>query len=340
MSWLPTRIALDAAPQVVPGGQVEWMDFGSRPLTDPFLSQTISALRMGHPPARELQTNLSVLLRAAARFPELEPAGFIFHSSRCGSTLVANAVRTDPGVMGVSEPLSLANLFRRWRDTGHPYLDSHWRAVRKNAATAVLTLFGHHPEGRARRIIVKFPSVTTIAMAQVRELFPRVPCLMMVRDPVEILVSALDSKPGQGKGGWMRFQQSPEQAQAVFAWDLERPTTEMTPEEFGARVQGRYLECALEGLESAGGPLKLVDYRNLTEATILEIGRFFGCELDRAALAPVLGTHSKEATKKLTFSDDRARKRELATPLLVAASNHWASANYQAVLRWSRGRGL
>ena len=45
--------------------------------------------------------------------PALEPSGFVFHLSRCGSTLIANALQTAPGALVLSEPEILAEVLAR-----------------------------------------------------------------------------------------------------------------------------------------------------------------------------------------------------------------------------------
>jgi hypothetical protein len=44
------------------------------------------------------------MFRFSALFPRIQPTGFIFHISRCGSTLLANALKTANQVLVVAAP--------------------------------------------------------------------------------------------------------------------------------------------------------------------------------------------------------------------------------------------
>ena len=62
---------------------------------------------MGGRPVRPLVRTGLEALRALDSEPSLDPAGMIFHLSRCGSTLVSRLLGTLPGVVVVSEPAPL-----------------------------------------------------------------------------------------------------------------------------------------------------------------------------------------------------------------------------------------
>ncbi len=82
--WLPVSVA----PMY---GQVcvDWAWFGARPFDDPFYEASIR-YALGRPLSRMMPTRtlLGNLPGLTAQLPVLTPAAFIFHMSRCGSTLV------------------------------------------------------------------------------------------------------------------------------------------------------------------------------------------------------------------------------------------------------------
>lgn len=90
------------------------------------------------------------MFRFSALFPRIQPTGFIFHISRCGSTLLANALKTANQVLVVSEP-------------------------RPVTETLLLRL----PSGGAdepEKLVIKFTSINILAMRQMRTWWPDVPC--------------------------------------------------------------------------------------------------------------------------------------------------------------------
>src|ERR1043166_3127673 len=83
--WVPLRfLARDQR------NLVDWVFVGGERFTDPFFEQTVSRC-LTHP-ANVLfrhQTSVEVLREIYEQRRGLEPAGFIFHMSRCGSTLIS-----------------------------------------------------------------------------------------------------------------------------------------------------------------------------------------------------------------------------------------------------------
>src|ERR1044072_3432527 len=97
--WVPVQIKWQQ-----PRPFVEWCYVGARPLTQPFFDQTIQNLIF--PPFNLLfrrRTPIETLLARYEIKPGLQPTGFIFHMSRCGSTLVSQMLRALPHTIVVSE---------------------------------------------------------------------------------------------------------------------------------------------------------------------------------------------------------------------------------------------
>src|SRR5262245_34432433 len=87
LSWLPVDATIDNGRPMI-----EWMELSDIDFCEPFFSQTIERVKSGGD-RKHLLTEFDFLLRTEKVFDSIEPSGFIFHSSRCGSTLVANACR-------------------------------------------------------------------------------------------------------------------------------------------------------------------------------------------------------------------------------------------------------
>ncbi len=62
----------------------------------------------------ELFTEFDVLLQLEKSLDSVAPTGFIFHSSRCGSTLVANACRAITNSIVLSEANAIDKLVARF----------------------------------------------------------------------------------------------------------------------------------------------------------------------------------------------------------------------------------
>src|SRR5258708_16326749 len=84
---------------------VDWCNLGNRRFTEPFFDETINNCRQSlqHAPNYR-RTSLGALSELAMTRPGIKPSGFIFHTSRCGSTLVAQMLSSLPQCIVISAP--------------------------------------------------------------------------------------------------------------------------------------------------------------------------------------------------------------------------------------------
>ena len=328
--WLPIDIGFDPQPTVIREALVRWMEFGSTPLAEPFLYHTIDRLQNAQPRAREIETDLETLLRVGSRLPPVRPAGFIFHVSRCGSTLIANALKTSDRALVVSESRPVTHLLRPRSEAVGAYLTGRWDETRRALLNSLFSLFAHYRLGQAEPLVIKFMSINILCLRLVRSYWPDVPCVVVIRDPVEVMVSSL---PG---GGWMSFKQRPEQAREMFGWPEEsRTSADMTDEEFAARVLGRYCASALEAVDDK---CMVVDYVELNPGRMRDIASFFGIELPAGEerFHEVFSSYAKDPKKTARFKDDRELKQRRASVLVRSAANRWAMDSYSELRKRTR----
>jgi hypothetical protein len=99
--WTPVRSDFSG-----PAPAVDWADLSAERFAEPFFDQTVANWASGPRARRLVRTGLEALAALDSE-PSLEPAGMIFHLSRCGSTLVSRLLGTLPGVVVVAEPAPL-----------------------------------------------------------------------------------------------------------------------------------------------------------------------------------------------------------------------------------------
>src|SRR4030095_1002992 len=87
------------------------MEMSDVSLEEPFFQQTVDRAKLDH--RGELFTEFDVLLQLEKILDSVAPTGFIFHSSRCGSTLVANACRSIANSIVLSEANAIDKLIAR-----------------------------------------------------------------------------------------------------------------------------------------------------------------------------------------------------------------------------------
>src|SRR5262249_34556786 len=106
--WLPVdAVVVDGRPGL------SWLNMSGVTLAEPFFQQTVAPVKAKNG-SDELFTEFDVLLQLEKLIDSVPPTGFIFHSSRCGSTLVANACRALADSIVLSEANAIDKLVARF----------------------------------------------------------------------------------------------------------------------------------------------------------------------------------------------------------------------------------
>jgi gluconate kinase len=308
--WTPIHVGWDEGSPVV-----DWCHTAGVPFDDPFFSQTVE--RCLRHPFRLLfrpRTGIDALVDAAHEGSGRAPSGFVFHLSRCGSTLVARMLAARGDVLVMSEPGPLEPLLAAREvpdETRIAWLRAMVTALRRPASD------------RQPHYVIKLDAWAALDLPLLERAFPDVPFVFLYRDPLEVLVS----QAGHRGYHMVPFVLDPERV-GVDASTLAT----LSLHEYGAAVLGRICESALASARA--GRTLLVDYRELPSAVPDRIARHFGIPVDdarRADMHGATGTHAKNPV--LPFSDDSASKRAAATPEMRAAIERWAAEPYAALCR-------
>ena len=136
----------------------------------------------------ELQQDLD-----RARDAIIPPTGFIFHETRCGSTLASNMLAASEQNLVFSEADPLAYIIRHHNHLGAPehQTRAHLQAIiRQNGHVDMQSPWrSSGATSRHRRLFFKFCPTMMLRMQTVLGAFPTVPWLFLYRHPTEILVS-------------------------------------------------------------------------------------------------------------------------------------------------------
>jgi hypothetical protein len=311
-NWLPTRLIRGPVEC-----RIRWTYFGRDGLAEPFFNQSVRRVqkRLG---AKPRFTGPDVLLRMEE---EVSPSGFIFHISRCGSTLLGNALRTAPGTVVISEAQPIGACF----DPSLSPEDSGQMGLR-GLLNGLFRAFGQRRYGDERALTIKFTSWNILRLALIRELWPDVPCLLLIRDPVEVVVSCLQKPPG-----WMLFKRNPLLGSRIFGWSPDS-IRGMTDEEFCARVVGAYLQVAAA---NASSTCRVIDYSDINATSVPHIMlylRITPAQIRDDQLAITLKTYSKDVQGSRAFEDDRDKKQAAASEAIQLACKKWAQDPYRDLL--------
>jgi hypothetical protein len=304
--WLPGRIFWDDAD--VEASVVEWIWCDTPRFTEAFLDDTFTRL-MRHP-ANALfrrRTTLAELEAWAGRRPGIAPTGFIFHVSRCGSTLLAHLLGRLDGALVLSEPGPVDSLIRAGD-----------RLSRSRRITLLRAMVGALGQARApgqERLFVKFDAWNTLQHALIRDAFPETPWVFLYRDPVEVLVSALRQRGVHTVPGLLPA--------ALFGIEDQPPG-----DDYAARVLGAIYAAGLDAHGQAPG--LLVDYSQLPGATWDAVAAHFGIAPttdEIARLTAASGRNPKQGDQP--FTADAETKRRSAPEDLRALAEQWMRPAYE-----------
>lgn len=310
--WVPIR--------VFPRGRslaVDWCHFGKRRFVLPFFRDTIeSALQLPFNRAFRQQTPIEELVALARERPGIAPTAFVFHASRCGSTLIARMLMSLPTHIVVSEPTMLDFVLHP-----APMLPPVDDEIRREWLRALVSALAQPRSGTETRFVVKFDAWNIVDLPLIRSVFPTTPWIFLYRDPIEIAASQWRQPGAHVVPGML----SP--AASLVPMDVAR---QMPREEYVARVIGRILEAGAEHCASAGG--RPVHYDELPEAVVGALAATLGLDVDAATVPKMREVTAQDAkTPQLPFEPDSVRKQREASAALRAAVEAHAMPHYHAL---------
>ena len=297
--WLPVAVA-SAAGAIA----IDWARFGAEPLREPFYEEALRrVLRLPFNRAFRYRTGLQDIVAQADVMESVAPAGFIFHMSRCGSTLVAQMLAALPDSVVISEAPPLDAVVQLGRNLAP---DDAVRALR-----AMVAAFGRKRSGRERRYVVKLDCWHTLALPLFRRAFPELPWVFLYRDPVEVLVSQM-----RQRGMQMVPQYLPPRFYGIADADATMD------EDYCARVLGVICRAVLDHHALGGG--LVVNYRELPGAVTTAILPHFGIACGDDERQAMRRTAERDAkSPSLPFAGDTQIKQRAATAKIHdAAARH------------------
>jgi hypothetical protein len=310
--WLPVSIGPVKAYSIA-----RIMDFQRTDLSEPFYSLSVRRLRLADSPALEGEVPLEGIIEAGLGLPPTTPAGMITHMTRCGSTLLLNGLKAIRGVVGVGEAEPFGTAFRFQLAKAR-----YWQNVGQSLSASLAALFSHY-KGEVSKVIVKGNIRSVLALPFIRALWPNMPCVIIIRNPVEVLVSNV-KRPAAWLSGWCQSQAlSPFGAIPVSVRDEGVSG-------YAAWMIGRFCRSALLGLDRN---CLVIDYEDITDSLICDIATWFGLSPtvdDIVRIKTVMQYHSK--AMDLPFDDDRHAKLQAASPTAVLNVQRWALDPYNELL--------
>lgn len=266
-----------------------WRFVGDKRFSEPFFHNTVAAV--SKPERLCLHTSYDAPDTLA---DTLAPTAFIFHISRCGSTLMCQLLDSLPSCVTLSEPPAVDSFLRRYyAKADMPDAERKLRAI--------VSALGQKRFAEERHLFIKPNSWHIGSLALYRRAFPDTPFLFVYRRPDEVMASH-------------RRQRGPQMVPGLV--DAAMPNSAVAPAEphdlegYCANVLEYFFNSAL----TRAGDLVLVDYRQLPALVWNELLGKFSIDTtadELAAMQARAGVHSKTGGK---FAGDPKTAQAGATP--------------------------
>jgi hypothetical protein len=212
-----------------------WLYTGNKDFNEPFFDETISACRSlpenGH--LKRSMSSTDVLAGWVKDIEVIEPTAFIFHISRCGSTLISQMLGMQPSNIVLSEVPFFDDLLRYGKK--HHCMEQILPPLK-----AAIGLYGAKRKAAYQQLFIKTDSWHIHFYKELRALYPAVPFFLLYRKPDEVIRSQ------QKKRGMQAIPNLLEAA--IFGFD---PATigQMNLDEYMGMVIESYLTAFVEILQ-------------------------------------------------------------------------------------------
>jgi len=287
--------------------QVRYSKLPASVFDAPFVSHAIREFRAantGHP---SQVFDLRDHMDRVTSLPSIAPSGFVFHVSRCGSTLLSQMLSVLPRNRVLSEPDVMSQYLYHCLQGDITFGPDEFRAL--------LNSYGQAFTGQETSFFVKFTSWNLAFLDQILTAYPAVPWIFMQRDPLEVMVSNFTKPTAPLR--W--FHTRPDLA-AQIAGIPKDALKSHSPEQFLAACLKRYADSCAACLKQFPGGLAL-SYCDLPDIVPDRVASHFGLSLSAVEQEQMMarGRMNAKLPAQGAFVADIGDKQTQATKAMIAA---------------------
>ena len=268
---------------------VEWIYFAEIRMLEPFFEDTILKTR-SHPynsNGFKVVTSLQTFLDWSEHINTTALLGFIYHVSRCGSTLLCQLFSLSPENIVVSEAPILDQILQS------KVLDVE---IKKKTFVAALNFLGQKRFPNEQHLIVKLDSWHLFYADLIREICPSLPFIFLYRSPEEVIKSHHKMRGMQMVPNLVL----PEKF-GVCVHDLEK----MTFDDYTAMVLEKYFD-QMDAYSDTDKNVFLCNYAQGMDFLFLEISEKIDLKIESRVTSKLqerLSRYSKDSS--VTFTGDQ-----------------------------------
>ena len=263
--WIPARVSFrDGLPFA------EYTCLGSDRGDELFFEESVrAALQRPFPSLFRCEWPLAAAEQLEAAGETLVPSGFIFHTTRCGSTLISRMLAVLPGAAVIAEahPIDQVVQAKLAIPELTPLQHAQWLRW-------MVTALGQRRAAGQTHYFAKLDAWHIHSLPLFRAAFPDTPWIFVYRNPLELMVSQLQQPGRQALPGAMDPR-----VLAMRPDDITR----FGREEWCAQVLAGYFRSALAFRNDSQA--LFIDYEQLPEAVPAAISTHFTLPLTRTDVA-------------------------------------------------------
>ena len=284
--WYPVGLHHESQSEV----SVIWADLQDRVLSKPFFADELRSV-----PRNRYRTLPLDSLTEQDYSISLLPSAFIFHVSRCGSTLMVQQLMQSTRCHVLSEPPILEQVLSYSRQLPCP-------EQRKKLFLSAISALGRPASPHQTHFIIKLDCWHLADLPFIQQLFPDVPCFLLYREPEKVFASHQKQAGIQMIPGKVDTSALSVNTSSIPIYDLNSYQLEI--------LRGLFT-AALNQVEDEQTAVKLINYQQLPTITTKAFARAIKLDLtgqERAAMLRRAHKHSKNQSndfkqeKLLSFS--------------------------------------
>lgn len=257
------------------------------------------------------------------------PRKFVFHMSRCGSTLVTQMLATSDRFHVLVEPAIINKLM-------DPAVKLPDGLDRMEIFKAVIKALEKTAPEQAKEMVFKFRSWNSLYLPEMTAALPDTKWLFTHRNGLEVLASVLKDPPG-----WLRSRPTHQKYFEPYLSKKDGEDLSLIPnDEYAIRLLGAFCKTAA-GAKSENG--EFLEYTQIKEKLPNLIGKDWRIDLSEAEKTLMLERttiYSKDPEKSREFSPDSELKRTLATDYQRSLANQFIEAERSKLMderpAWTR----
>ncbi len=262
--WIPYRLDF-RDPAIV---RCEWRFISDKRFIEPFYQNSTSKCTI-YAENRQIfvpTTHLESVLDFAEKVPSIEPKAFIFHVSRCGSTLLSQLLSLDNQNIVISEAPILDEVLREISFSKSEVSEEEIN----NSVKAIIKLLGKKRTEDEKQLFIKLDSWHIFYYDKLRKLYPDTTFIFLFRRPDEVIRSQLINPGMHAARGVIQ--------PTLFGYELNEVLF-LDPEVYISKVLEKYFESFLKIIEIDKNTL-FVDYAEGILPIFNKIIDFLNLEID------------------------------------------------------------